>query len=62
MLGFPSVESPGVDVGKARERLGSSRVSMKNDRNRQENRGEGGLWKAHSLDSSEQAIYISRSR
>ena len=46
IIGFISKESPVVGVGKARERLGSSRVSMKNDKNSQENRGggAGGTW------------------
>ena len=39
IVGFPSIESPMVGVGKARESLGSSRASMKNDKNSQENRG-----------------------
>jgi hypothetical protein len=45
-------------VGKARERLGSSRVSMENDKNSQENRGEGGLWRAHGLGSSHQVMDV----
>ena len=32
-----------IGVAKVRERLGSSRVSMKNDKNSHKNRGEGGL-------------------
>lgn len=32
IVDFPSIESPVVGVQKARERLGSSRVSMKNDK------------------------------
>lgn len=42
IIGFISKESPVVGVGKARERLGSNRVSIKNDKDIQENR-EGGL-------------------
>lgn len=38
---LPSEESPMVSVGKAKERLGSSRVSMKDDKNSRENRSEG---------------------
>ena len=47
-----------VGVGKAKERLGSNRVSMKNDKNSQENRGEGGLWRAHGLGSSHQVMDV----
>jgi hypothetical protein len=45
-VGFPSIESPVVGVRKAQKSLGSSRVSMKNDKNSQENRGggAGGTW------------------
>ena len=58
IVGFPTKESPMVGVGKAKERLGSSRVSMKNDKNSQENRGEGGLWRAHGLGSSHQVMDV----
>lgn len=54
VVGFPSVDSPVVCVGDARERLGSGRVSMKDDENGHKNRGEGGLWRAHGLGSSHQ--------
>jgi hypothetical protein len=43
IVGFPNKESPLVGVAKARERLGSSRVSMKNDKNNQENTRERSL-------------------
>ena len=42
--------------GKAKEILGSSRVSMKNGENSQENRGEGSLWRAYGLGSSHQVM------
>ena len=32
IVGFPSIESPVVGVRKAKERLGSSRACMKNDK------------------------------
>ena len=41
VVDISSRESPVVGVGKARESLGSSRASMKNDKNSQENGGEG---------------------
>ena len=44
-VGLPNEEFPVVSVGKARERLGSSRVHMENDKNSQENR-EGELVKS----------------
>jgi len=40
-----------VYIGNVRERLGSGRVTMKNDENRHKNRGEEGLWRAHGLGS-----------
>ena len=49
VVDISSRESPVVGVGKARESLGSSRASMKNDKNSQENGGEGCLWRAHGL-------------
>ena len=45
-------------VGKARERLGSSRVSMENDKNSEESRGEGHLWRAHCLGSNHQVMGV----
>lgn len=45
-LGLSSKESPVVGVRKARERLGRSRVSMKDDKNSHKKRGERGLWRA----------------
>lgn len=42
VVSLPSEESPGVGVGKARERLGHSRVNMKNDRAKRIE--EGRLW------------------
>ena len=58
IVGFPSIESPMIGIGKAKERLGSNRVSMKNDKNSQENRGEGVLWRAHGLGSSHQVMDV----
>jgi hypothetical protein len=59
IVGFPSIESPMVGVGKANESLGSSRVSMKNDKNSQENRGRGGgLWRAHGQGISHQVMDV----
>ena len=58
IVGFPSIESPVVGVRKAQKSLGSSRVSMENDKNSQENRGEGGLWRAHGLGSSHQVMDV----
>jgi hypothetical protein len=57
IVGFPSTESPMVCDGEAKERLDSSRVSMKNDKNSQENRGGGG-WRAHGLGSSHQVMDV----
>lgn len=53
LVGVLSEESPLVSVGKARERLSSSRVSMKNDKKNQDNRGEGSLLRLHGLGSSQ---------
>ena len=47
-----------VGVRKAKERLGSSRFSMKNNKNSQENRGNGGLWSVHGLGSSHQVMDV----
>ena len=47
VVGFPSEESPVVGVRKIRERLGSSRVSMKNDKTAM--RIQESLWRAHGL-------------
>lgn len=46
-VGLSSKESPVVGVGKARDRLGRSRVRMKDDKNSHKKRGERGLWRAH---------------
>jgi hypothetical protein len=58
VVGFLREESPVLSVGKNTERLGSSRVSMKNDKNRHKNRGKGSLWRAHGLRSSKQAMDV----
>ena len=58
IVGFHSIESPMAGVRKAKERLGSSRVSMKNNKNSQENKGDGGLWRAHCLGSSHQVMDV----
>ena len=58
IVGFHSIESPMAGVRKAKERLGSSRVSMKNNKNSQENRGNGGLWSVHGLGSSHQVMDV----
>lgn len=41
---FSSKDSLVIGPGKSRGSLDSSRVSMKNDKNTQENGGEGSLW------------------
>ena len=56
IVGFLSIESPVVCVGKVRERLGSFRVSIKNDKNIQENRG--GLWRAHGFGNSHKVMDV----
>lgn len=58
IIGFISKESPVVGVGKARERLGSSRVSMKKDKNSHKNRGERCLSGARGLGSSGQVMDV----
>lgn len=58
VFGLPSEESPAVSVGKTRERLGSSIASKKNDKNSQENKGEGSTWKAHGLVGSNQIMNV----
>ena len=58
IVGFPSIESPLVGVGKARKKLGSSRVSMKNEKNSQENKGKGALWRAHGLGNGHQVMDV----
>ena len=58
IVGFPTIESPMVGVRKGKERLGSSRFSMKNNKNSQENRGNGGLWRVYGLGSSHQVMDV----
>lgn len=43
LVGFPSIESPLLSVEKAKEGLGGSLFSMKDEKNSQENRGKGAL-------------------
>lgn len=58
IIGFLSKDSPVVGVGKPRERLGSSRVSM-NNKSSHKYKGEESLWEAHGLGSSHQVMDVS---